>query len=415
MRLRLPSSPLWRDRDFLLLWGSLIAGDAGMQVTTLAVTSVAILVLHAGAFEVGLVGAATWLPWAFLALPAGVLSDRIRKRQLLLWSCFGRAAVLAMIPLAFALQVLSIRLLLLVTLLEGALNVIYSITSTSYVPALVGKDRLLDANSKIFTSRSLASLGAPAFGGYLVQAIGAAFTVWASAAAFVAGGVMTLLVRTPESLPQREAHHAAGFVAEAREGFEVVFGNPTLKLLVIALGVGGFGGFGVQAIQLLYFYEQLHLSPATVGFVLAMEGVGSIAGALIAQAAARRFGLGPTLIATNAVWGLSILMTPLAGFGNPVLVLALLMVAFGLTGVVFDVNQISMRQGITPDRLQGRMTATIRMVILGIAPIGAFLGGVLGSRIGLVPTIILGGTVVISSIAWLLPRPIRSYSAEPAR
>ena len=412
MRLRLPASPLWRERDFLLLWGSLILGDAGAQVTTLAVVSVAILVLHAGAFEVGLVGAATWLPWAFLALPAGVLSDRVRKRQLLLLSCFGRGAVLAIIPVGFALHALTIWLLLAVTLLEGSLNVIYSITSTSYVPALVGRERLLDANSKIFTSRSLASLGAPGFGGYLVQAIGAAFTVWASTVAFLAGGVMTLSIRTPEGLTPREAHHASSFAGEVREGFEVVFGNPALRLLVTSLGIGGLGGFGVQAIQLLYFYDQLHLTPATVGLVLAMEGVGSILGALLAQAAGRRFGLGPTLIATDAVWGLSILMTPLAGLGNPILVLALVMVAFGLAGVVFDVNQISMRQGITPDRLQGRMTATIRMVILGIAPIGAFLGGVLGARIGLVPTILLGGVVVLASIAWLLPRPIRTYAAD---
>ena len=414
MRLRLPSSPLWRDRDFLLLWGSLVLGDAGAQVSTLAITSVAILVLHAGAFEVGLVGAATWLPWAFLALPAGVLSDRIRKRRLLLLSCFGRGAVLVIIPLAAVLHLLSIPLLLAVSLLEGSLNVVYSITSTSYVPALVGRERLLDANSKIFTSRSLASLGAPGFGGYLVQAVGAALTVWASTLAFVAGGVMTLLIRAPEQLAEREAHHASGFLAEIREGFEVVFGNPTLRLLVTSLGVGGLGGFGVQAIQLLYFYNGLHLSPATVGLILAMEGVGSIGGAVVAQTVARRFGLGPTLIVTNLVWGLSILLTPLAGLGNPVLVLALLMLAFGVSGVVFDVNQISMRQGITPDRLQGRMTATIRMVILGIAPIGAFLGGVLGARIGLVPTILLGGLVVMSSIAWLLPRPIRAYPAARA-
>lgn len=409
MRLRLPSSPLWRDRDFLLLWGSLILGDGGAQVTVLALASVAILVLHAGAFEVGLLSASAWLPWAFLALPAGVLSDRVRKRRLLIVSGFGRALVLAAIPIGYAFHFLSLPELLVVAILEGSLNVVYSITSTSYVPALVGKKRLLDANSKIFTSRSVASLGAPGLGGYLIQAIGSAFTVWASTAAFIAGGAMTLLIRKPELLAEREAHHASGFFAEIREGLQVVFGNPALRLLVAALAMGSLGGFGAQALELLYFYRHLHLTPSTVGFVLATEGVGAIAGAVAAQPITRRFGLGPTLIVTNALFGLSILCIPIAGFGMAVPVLVFLMVLFGISGVVFDVNQVSMRQGITPDRLQGRMTATIRMVVLGVAPVGALLGGVLGARIGLVPTIVLGGVVVVASIAWLLPRDIRSY------
>jgi MFS family permease len=196
-----------------------------------------------------MLSASAWLPWAFLALPAGVLSDRVRKRRLLVASGFGRAAVLAVVPIGYAFHFLSIPELLVIAVLEGSLNVVYSITSTSYVPALVGKPRLLDANSKILTTRSVASLGAPGLGGYLVQAIGAALTVWASTIAFVVGGVLTLMIRRPEQLAERAAHHPTGFVAEVTEGLHLVFANPTLRLLVAALATGNLGGFGAQALQ----------------------------------------------------------------------------------------------------------------------------------------------------------------------
>ena len=393
----------------MLLWGSLILGDAGAQVTVLALASAAILVLHAGAFQLGLLSAAAWAPWVIFALPAGVLTDRVRKRSLLIVSCFGRAVVLALVPIAFGFHFLSLSVLYAVAALEGSLNVVYSITSTSYVPALVGRERLLDANSKIFTSRSVASLGAPGLGGYLIQVIGPALTVWASTASFLAGGVMTAAIRRSESLAEREAHHPTGVLSEIAEGMQVVFGNPTLRLLVATLATGNLGGFAVVSIQLLYFYRQLHLAPATVGLILAMEGMGAIAGAAMAQRLARRFGLGRTLLLSNVVFGLSLLGIPLAGFGFAVPVLGFLMVVFGVTIVIFDVNQISMRQSITPDRLQGRMTATIRMVVLGMAPIGSFVGGVLGGSIGLVPTILIGGLLATLSGLWLLPAPIRNY------
>ncbi len=393
----------------MLLWGSLILGDAGAQVTVLALASAAILVLHAGAFQLGLLSAAAWAPWVIFALPAGVLTDRVRKRSLLIVACFGRAVVLALVPIAFGFHFLSLPVLYAVAALEGSLNVVYSITSTSYVPALVGRERLLDANSKIFTSRSVASLGAPGLGGYLIQVIGPALTVWASTASFLAGGVMTAAIRRPESLAEREAHHPTGVLSEIAEGMRVVFGNPTLRLLVATLATGNLGGFAVVSIQLLYFYGQLHLAPATVGLILAMEGVGAIAGAAMAQRLARRLGLGRTLLLSNIVFGLSLLGIPLAGFGFAGPVLGFLMVTFGVTIVIFDVNQISMRQSITPDRLQGRMTATIRMVVLGMAPIGSLVGGVLGSRLGLVPTILIGGLLATLSGLWLLPAPIRNY------
>jgi len=398
----------------MLLWGSLIFGDAGAQVTVLALASAAILVLHAGAFEVGLLGTFAWAPWVFLALPAGVITDRVRKRFLLILTCFGRAVVLALVPIAFGFHLLSLPLLYAVVALEGSLNVVYSITSTSYVPALVGRERLIDANSKVFTSRSVASLGAPGLGGYLIQLIGPALTVWAATVAFFFGGAMTVAIRTPEVTAMREAHHPSGFLAEIGEGIQVVFGHPTLRLLVVSLAIGNLGGFAVMAIQLLYFYRELHLVPATVGLILAMEGVGAIAGAAIAQKVARRLGLGPTLLLSNLAFALSTLSIPLAGFGFAVPVLATLMVVFGVAIVVFDVNQISMRQGITPDRLQGRMTATIRMVVVGMAPVGSFMGGLLGARIGLVPTILVGGLLAGLSCLGLLPKAIRRYGRPEA-
>ena len=403
MRLPRPSSPLWRDGDFLRYWTSQVAGEFAAQIGLLALPTIAILVLHATPFQVGLLAALQYLPWVFVALPAGVYADRHPRRPVLVASYLVRAIAFTAIPLAYLGHRLSLPLLYVVALAEGAFYVVYSISSTAYLPALVGRRILVDANSKVFASRSAATLGGPGIGGLLVQLVGAALTIWASVAGLLLSALAVIAIRRPEVPPEPPPAEATGFRAEMVEGFQVVTRNRTLTLIVACVGVGNIGGSMSLAVFLIFAYRLLHLAPSSVGFILAMEGLGTLIGAALAGHAARRFGLGPILFATGLLFGLLFLAIPLASLLAPVLLLAAIFLLVGVVGVIFDVNQVSLRQSITPDRLQGRMTASVRFVILGLAPVGSFLGGVLGSSIGIVPTLLLGGLIITLAAGLLLP------------
>jgi MFS family permease len=407
---------LWRHRDFLKLWTGETVSQFGSQVTFLAVPTVAILILHAGPFQVGVLSALEFLAFPTLGLVAGVYADRLRRRPIMIACDLGRMLAIGSVPVAYLLNLLTLEQLYIVALLSGVFTVFFDVSYQSYLPALVDRPNLLEGNTKLEISRSTAQVAGPAVAGFLIQWIGGARAVAVDALSFLFSAVALSAIRTPEPQPKPStASGATGFIPEMKEGLEVVFKNPLLWRIAGCTATTNLGSnviFG--AVFLVFAYRQLHLSAAEVGIIFAVSSVGGLVGAFLAAWVARTLGIGPTLGVSIAVGGLALLATPVALVAPPVPVLAALGFVEGLTGPIYNISQVSLRQAITPDRVQGRMNATMRTIVWGTIPIGAFVGGILGTSIGLVQTIVLGGILSLLAALWIFLGPVIRLKEQPA-
>ena len=404
---------LWRHGDFMRLWVGQTVSEAGTQVSQLAVPTVAILLLHATPFQIGLLTALEFLPFPVLGLIAGVYADRLKRRPLMIASDIGRLLALVTIPIAFSFGVLRIEQLYVVGLVVGVFNVFFGISYQSYLPALIERADLVEGNSKLEVSRSTAQLAGPAIAGVLIQAIGAARAVYLDAASYLVSAASLWLIRRPEPEPSPgSASGRTGFWHEMWEGIQVVIGNPTLWKIAGCTATWNLGSNIAFAVELIFIYRYLHLSPAVVGLVFAIGAVGSLLGAIAAGPIVARLGVGLTLLLSVLSGGL-LMATVLAAYTNAAVFLSLLFFFEFLLGAPYNITQVSLRQAITPDRVQGRMNATMRTIVWGTIPIGSVLGGILGTTIGVVPTIVLGGFITMLAAGWILAGPVR-IRVQPA-
>jgi len=409
------SGRLWRHPDFLKLWAGETVSVFGSQVTLLAVPTVAILILHAGPFQVGILSALEFLAFPTLGLVAGVYADRLRRRPIMIACDIGRTLALGSIPVAFVLDLLTLEQLYVVALLTGIFTVFFDVSYQSYLPALIDRPNLIEGNTKLEVTRSSAQITGPAIAGFLIQWIGGARAVAVDALSFLLSAIAILTIRKPEPEPKPgTASGATGFIAEMREGIDVVFRNPILWRIAATTGTTNFGSnmiFG--AVFLVFAYRDLHLSAAVVGIIFGIGSIGGLVGALLASWAARTIGLGLTLTVAVVVGGLANLAIPLASFGTaPVILGALGFITLTMVPI-YNINQVSLRQAITPDRVQGRMNATMRTIVWGTIPIGAFVGGILGTAIGVVPTIILGSLIEALAALWIILGPVIRLKEQP--
>lgn len=398
---------LWRDGDFMRLWVGQTVSEAGTQVSQLAVPTVAILLLHATPFQVGLLTALEFLPFPVLGLVAGVYADRLRRRPLMIASDLGRMVALATVPVAFGLGQLRIEQLYLVGLVVGVFNVFFGVSYQSYLPALINRAELVEGNSKLEVSRSTAQLAGPAIAGVAIQVIGAARAVSIDAASFLVSALSLWLIKKPEPEPAPgSATGKTGFWHEMWEGIQVVIGNPTLWKIAGCTATWNLGSNMAFAVELIFLYRYLHLSPAVVGIVFAVGAVGGLLGAIASGPVVARLGVGLTLLLSVLSGGL-LMATVLAAYTNAAVFLSVLFFVEFLLGAPYNITQVSLRQAITPNRVQGRMNATMRTIVWGTIPIGSLLGGILAGVIGVVPTIVLGGFLSMLSAGWILAGPIR--------
>ncbi len=407
---------LWKDGEFLKLWWGQAISEVGSQVSVLALPTVAILILGATPLQVGLLAAAESLAFPVLGLVAGVYVDRIRRRPIMIVCDIGRLIALASVPVAFAFHVLSIPQLYVVALITGVGTVFFDVSYQSYLPAIISRTDLVEGNSKLQVTGSVAQMVGPALAGLLIQLLGAARAVAVDAGSFLLSVLSLWWIRRPEPAPNPASEAGRrGFFSEMLEGIRFVLGNPTISRIAGATSTSNLGGNIFFAVYLIFVYRVLHLSPGLVGLVFAVGAVGGIVGALSASWIAKHLGLGPTLFVSILVGGLATILVPLAqyGFAIPLLVLSFAIASF--TNPVYNINQVSLRQAITPDRVQGRMNATVRTIIWGTLPIGAFIGGLIGNTYGLMPAMYIGIGVGLLACLWILSGPIRLRTQpEPA-
>jgi len=402
------SGRLWRDGEFLKLWSGQAISEIGSQVSQLALPTVAILLLGATPFQVGLLVACENLAFPVLGLVAGVYADRLRRRPIMIACDLGRMLALASVPIAFAFNVLAMPQLYVVALITGVGTVFFDVAYQSYLPALIQRGDLVEGNTKLQVTGSVAQMAGPALAGFLIQLVGPARAVAADAASFLVSVASLVWIRRPEPAPNPATESGGrGFFSEMWEGIRVVFGNPTIWKIAGSTSTSNLGSNIFFAVYLIFAYRVLHLSPGTIGVIFGAGAVGGLVGALSASWVARRIGLGPTLFVTIVVGGLALILVPFAQLGLAVPLLLASTVIGSFTGPVYNINQVSLRQAITPDRVQGRMNATVRTVIWGTLPIGALIGGVVGNTYGLQAALYLGTAVAVFAGFWILLGPIR--------
>jgi MFS family permease len=398
---------LWRNADFVRLWVGQTVSEAGTQVSALAVPTVAILLLHATPLQIGLLTALEFLPFPVLGLVAGVYADRVKRRPLMIASDLGRLVCLVSIPVTFAFGALRIEQLYLVGLVVGVFNVFFGISYQSYLPALITRGDLVEGNSKLEVSRSTAQLAGPALAGFAIQAIGAARAIYLDAASFLVSAVSLWIIRKPEPQPKPHSESGrSGFWHEMWEGIQVVIGNSTLWKIAGCTATWNLGSNMAFAVELIFIYRYLHLIPGVVGVVFAIGSVGGLLGAILASSIQHRLGVGLTLL-ISVLGGFSIALTPLAAYTFAPVFLSVVFFLSGFIGAPYNIVQVSLRQAITPDRVQGRMNATMRTIVWGTIPVGSVLGGFLAGIIGVPQTIVLGGFITFLAAGWILAGPVR--------
>ena len=415
MARKLLKGKLWSHRDFLRLWTGETISQAGTQVTLLAFPSVAILVLHASPFEVGLLTTLEFLAFPVLGLVAGVTADRVKRRPILVVSDLGRMVALGSIPAAAYLHVLTIYQMYGVALVVGVFTVFFDVSYQSYLPALIERAHLVEGNSKLEVTRSAAQVAGPGISGILIQAVGGAAAILIDAVSYLVSAVAVLLIRKkePKPVPSRADADKTGILAELREGLDAVFGSPIIRRTVGCTATSNLGTNMVFAVELIFFYRRLGLAPGVVGLIFALGSVGGVIGAALSSTIAARFGVGRTIIVSIVFGALGFFALPLSLLGMPVPIIVTGYFISSFSTPVYNITQVSLRQAITPDRVQGRMNATVRTIVWGTIPLGAFTGGILGSTIGVLPTVVIGAVIATLAVFWVLGAPVRSLRVQP--
>lgn len=410
------TSSLWVHTDFLKLWAGQTISLFGTQITTVALPLTAVISLRATPAQMGILAAVQYLPWILFSLFVGVWADRIRRRPLLICADIGRALLLALIPFAALHHDLGMGTLILIGFLVGSLAVIFDIAYPAFLPSLLGREHLVDANSKLEASSALAQIGGPSLGGVLVQVLTAPIAIAWDALSFLVSAFSLYLIRKPETPPSR-ATGRRGVWSEVVEGLRVLLTHPLLRPIVACGATGALFESAVSALLVLYVTRELHLTPAMLGLVLAASGPGSLLGSAVSGHVARRYGLGPTIMWSSLLVGVAELLIPLAAGPQIVIILLLItaQVCAGFFGPIYRINQRSLRQTITPNRLQGRVNAAFRMIAFGAIPVGALTGGIAGGLLGLRTTIALASLGTLLGFLWIYFSPVRVMRDQPAQ
>jgi MFS family permease len=361
---------------------------------------------------VGVLSTFEFLPFVLFGLPAGVWIDRLRRKPVLVVADLGRFLVLGSVPLAYAFDSLTMLQLYIVAFVTGVFTLFFDVAYGAYLPVLVDRRRLVDGNSKLEISRSGAQLAGPGVGGLLVQAFSAPVAILADAVSYIASVISLLLIRKPEPAPVRESEPPT-MRRQIGEGLRFVLGNRLLRPLAACIASLNLFSQMAQAVLLLFAVRQLGLSPGAIGGILAAANVGFLVGAFLAARVGRKLGVGPTLISAALLIGVSGVFLPLTtrALAVPMLLAYGLLGTFG--GVIFNVNARSLAQSMTPDRILGRIVATMRFIVWGTIPIGAFFGGVLGGALGLRPTLWIAAAGMLASFIPPLLSPVRRLLDMP--
>jgi predicted MFS family arabinose efflux permease len=398
------------------LWAGQTISELGSRITRDGLPLAAVLVLGATPAQMGVLTALGSAVVLFASLPAGVWVDRLRRRPIMIAADAGRAALLMLIPIAAFSHQFRIELLVVVMAVVGVLTVLFDAAYEAYLPALIERRHLMEGNSKLALSSSLAEVLGPGLAGFLIQLLTAPLAIFFDALSFLASIVSLILIRQrePRPAPPEQRRHLA---REMMDGLRFVWHEPHLRAMALSGGTRSFFGNFIGVLYALFAIRELGLGAAALGLTISMGGLGSLIGAALAERTVKRYGIGGALIGTTLAGGGFTLLIPLAG-GSLSGAMLMLMIA-QLCGDAFStlsfITAVSLRQSIAPDRLLGRTSTAMQVLIAGVAPIGALAGGLLAEAIGVRATLLIAGIGIMLSTGWLILSPIRSLRGPPDR
>jgi MFS family permease len=407
-RSRLPLA--LRERDFRRFWFGETVSLFGDQITLIALPLTGVLALHASAAQMGYLTAAGIAPALFFSLHAGAWLDRRgHRRQTMLVTVLGRAALLVTIPTAYWLGALTLAQLYVVAFLIGTLSVLFFVAYTTLFVSLVPRERYLEANSLLNGSRAFSFVGGPSIGGVLVQALSAPGTLIADAVSFLVSA-FTLGSIKPVEPPTEEAQQG-----HVKAGLRYLWRSPVIRASLLATATINFFNFVFWALFILYATRTLGVRPGVLGLVLGAASIGGLLGSILTGRISRRLGVGPTFVFSCVLFPAPLVLVPLA-HGSHWIVLPLLFAAEFLSGfgvMLLDIVGGSIKTALIPDRLRARVAGAYMVVNYGVRPLGALLGGALGTWIGLRPTLWIASTAAIAGVLWLLPSPLMRMRELP--
>ena len=406
---RIPA--LLQQTQFRRYWSAQTVSMFGDQISAIAIPLAAVLVLHASAADMGYLTALVWLPSLLFGLHAGAWVDRRgRRRATMIGADLGRFALLASVPAAYALHVLTLGQLFAVAFVAGVLSVLFTVSNSALFVAVVPEGRYLEGNSLIYSSRALSFVGGPSLGGLLVQALSAPAAIAADALSFLGSAFFLHRIRPAEPPADR------GGKGAVTAGAKFIAGSPIVRASLVAVAIINFFNLMFSALYLLYAVRDLHISAGLIGLVLGAAAVGSVIGAAVTKRIADRIGVGWAYAAGCGLFTAPLLLVPLAGGPKP-LVLGTLFASEFLSGfgvMVLDISVGSIFAAVIPNELRSRVSGAFQAVNYGARPVGALLGGVLGTLIGLRPALWVATAGGVIGFLVLLPSPLPAFRMPPA-
>ena len=409
--------PLLRETQFRRFWLGQTISVFGDQVTQLALPIVAVLILHADPTQMGLLTAVGLLPHLLFSLPAGVWLDRVHNRRRLMILCdFGRALAIVAIPVGFVLGFQRLDLLFLIAFIVGSLSVVFDIAWNTLFVSVARREQFVEAAALLNGSRSLSSVAGPAISGALIQLFTAPVALVADAGSFLGSVFFLRRITAPE--PPIE-HDPGTIRQQVGSGLSFILGDPIMRPTVLSAATLNLFNFCFQGLFILYATspDYLGVEPGILGVALGLGAFGGVLGAITASRIGRIIGIGRAYVLGLILFPASVILIPLAGGMPKAAILALLFLSEfgqGLGVMILDINVGAVMQARTPDRIRGRAMGAFRFINMGIRPIGATIGGVLGGMLGVQPTLFIVIVLQMAAVLWLYRSPILKLRGMPA-
>lgn len=392
------TTKLWRHRDFRLLWAGQSLSLVGSQITLVAMPLVAVTLLAASPAQLGVLNALERLPFV-LILFVGVWVDRVRRRPLLIATDFARGALLATVPLLFFADALTLTWLCIVVLLVGVCQVVFDVADLAYLPSLVDRHQLTEANSKVQVSYSVAQIAGPGLVALLLSWFSAAAVILIDTLTYLVSGIACLLIRHREQPPAAPEGKREPVLRSIKDGVRFVWSQPLLRPTLLATAFFMFFWTGIQTLYYPYAYRDLHIPAGVIALVLTVGAPAALVGSALGPRLVNRIGLGRMLLISGVFGNGSFLLLPFATepVWLAVTVLAAAQLLFGVGMPLGVIVTMTIRQAVTPGRLQGRVAATFRAFGVGLSPLGALAAGFAAEPLG------MRTTIAICAVGLLVP------------
>lgn len=400
------------DPGFFKYWFAHTQSEFGTRLTMLAWPLIAIQTVHASPLQIGILAALENVPYFLFALAVGVWADRVRKKPLMVAADVARALALLVVPVAWLRGSLTLELLYVVAFTLGTLSVVFDVASGAYLPVLVGRARLISANGKLSTSSSAAATVGPGIAGVIIQFLGGVFALAFDAVSYVVSAVLLGTIRCREVV---QHHEHPPFRRELFSGIRYVYHDVILRAIAGRLMAWHLVVGVIETLFVLYASTVLRLSSGAIGLLFSLMGLGVFAGSVAAVYIQRRLSAGAAIVHSVFFAALASLLIPLASGWSALFVLGTAVFLHGFCMIVYQINNVSLRQMVTPDRMLGKMNSSVRFLTLGIRPLAALAAGYCGERAGIRVTIAAAGAAgLLLATAGLLFSPLRGLSGVPA-